>query len=288
MGTGRAAIAAICLLAVLLLQLGPATSIGAGEFAAGAVTADSAPPTGLPHAVLSRTGDADALGALRALGGYFIENDGQVEEHVRYYARGEPAVAFRDDGIMFTVAGRTGVSVSPASRVEAAPVAASPLPTLAGEAPSFAYLIRFDSAQPAVPIGREELPFQSNFLLGNDPSRWRIGVRNFREIVYPGVFPGIDLAFHMSTDGLKYEFEVRPGSDPASIRMTVEGAGSVAIRDGGLAIATPIGHVRDSAPISYQEDGAPVECRFALRAARTYGFDCAGRDASKALTIDPL
>ncbi len=223
-----------------------------------------------------------------SLTGYFIENEGQVEDHVRYYAMGNPAVAFRDDGVLFVI------GVGSRGRPEVRGSEGGP-PTLSSSAvgsrverTSYAYLIRFEGGRGSAPVGRGELPFESNFLLGNDPSRWRVGVQNFREVVYPGLYAGIDLAFHLSPDGLKYEIHVRPFADVRAIRMTVVGAGSLEVDPLGLAISTPFGTVHDSAPFSYQEGGTPVDCRFSLRAARSYGFDCPGRDPSRTLTIDPL
>jgi hypothetical protein len=55
--------------------------------------------TGTPNAQVS-----DALGAYGAahiLGDYFTENRGQTTDGVRFYSGGNPAVAFRDDGVLF-------------------------------------------------------------------------------------------------------------------------------------------------------------------------------------------
>jgi len=241
-----------------------------------------------PAGPMVGTQKAAALDAFRSLDGYFIGNEGQVEDHVRYYAMGNPAVAFRDDGILFVLGAENRGQPEARGSGVAPPVLVSSAAGLRVERISYAYLIRFEGGRGQAPVGREELPFESNFLLGNDPSRWRVGVQNFRQVVYPDLYAGIDLAFHMSRDGLKYEFHVRPFADLRAIRMTVVGAGSLEVDPLGLTISTPFGTVRDSAPFSYQEGGTPVDCRFALRTARSYGFDCSGRDPAQPLTIDPL
>jgi len=238
----------------------------------------AAPPIGARSA---------ALDALRAHGphdGYFLENRGQVAAPVRFYAAGNPSVAFREDGVMFVL--------RDAARVASEPLDGPPrlhrqtsemLPSRA-----HAYLVRFDGARDAPPRGVGELPFRSNFLMGSDSARWRTGVPAYREVVYEDLYPGVDLAFRLAPAGVKYEFRLRPGADPAAILLTVDGAGLLAVGASGLAVATPLGTVRDSAPLSFQGDGSAVACRFAARGPRSYGFDCVGRDASQPLTIDPL
>jgi hypothetical protein len=208
---------------------------------------------------------------------------------VRFYATGNPSVAFRDDGVMFVLRHAANDARDPRD----APRGGDP-PGLHRQIPevlpsrAHAYLVRFDGARDPSPRGVGELPFRSNFLLGDDPAKWRTGVPAYREVVYEGLYPGIDLSFRLAAEGVKYEFRVRAGADPAAIRLMIDGAESLAVGASGLTVATPLGAVRDSAPVSFQADGAAVACRFAARGPRSYGFECEGRDPSQALTIDPL
>src|SRR5437762_9598058 len=39
--------------------------------------------------------------------------------------------------------------------------------------------------------GSEELPGKSNYLIGNDPAKWRTNVPTYGKVVYQGVYPGI-------------------------------------------------------------------------------------------------
>ena len=62
------------------------------------------PPSERPTSLDRQSADTrDFLSSLDSLGGYFVENRGQVNGLVRYYSTGNPSVAFRDDGVMFVV-----------------------------------------------------------------------------------------------------------------------------------------------------------------------------------------
>src|SRR2546430_2495069 len=44
--------------------------------------------------------------------------------------------------------------------------------------------------------GVDALPEQRNYLIGNDPGKWRTGVATFRAVRYEKIYPGIDLVYH--------------------------------------------------------------------------------------------
>ena len=233
------------------------------------------------------TNDAvsSALDAIKSAGGYFIENRGQVTEGIRYYSTGNPSVGFRDDGVMFVIR-----ESDEGERREILPgqidqsLAFDQAPTVR----SFSYMLRFEGAKRVVPAGVDRLPFRSNFFIGNDPVKWRIGVPNYEEVAYPDIYDGIDLSFRMSPTGLKYEYVVHAGADPSAINMNYEGIESLRIENGGVTFVTAIGRLLDSAPYSYRISGPEVDCRFGARGQTSLGFECPGWDASETLVIDPL
>ncbi len=215
---------------------------------------------------------------LSSLGGYFIENKGQVTDGDRYYVTGNPAVAFRDDGVLFVFrdSSRDRLSLDNQSAVE--PMSSERMT---------AYMLRFDGAAEVRPIGINPLPFNSNFFIGNVPSRWKTNVPNYQGILYRNLYDGIDLAYHFESGRVKYEFILHPGADPSSIITRYEGVDDVVLQGGDLVFQTGTGEIRDSAPIAYQ--GADeVRCAFALREHWQVGFDCGPWDRSRELVIDPL
>lgn len=228
-----------------------------------------------------------AAGALDSVSGYFIENRGQVNGLVRYYSKENPAVAFRNDGVMVVLWEGGG-----GKKEDNIPRRISPgfLTQDATEQPawrSYAYFVRFEGVRNVTPVGKDELQFKSNFLLGNDSGAWRIDVPNFAVVEYQDLYDGIDLVYHQAQDGIKYEFVVHPGADLGFIRLSYEGVESLRVAEGSLIAFTPLGEVRDSPPHSYQA-GGEINCFFIIDDPNSYGFDCADWDRSKDLIIDPM
>lgn len=137
----------------------------------------------------------------------------------------------------------------------------------------------------------DQLPSKSNYILGNDPSKWRPNVPQFARVRYENVYPGINLAFYGNQGKLEYDFQVAPGSDPAQAELAFEGAKHLKLQDGNLVIETPDGVVRLDAPHVYQQVNGhqqPVEGSFELRADNHVGFAIGSYDHARELVIDPV
>lgn len=90
------------------------------------------------------------------------------------------------------------------------------------------------------------------------------------------------------------DFVVRPGADPAKIRLAYLGAESVTLTDdGALDIGTPLGGFRDERSVAYQAiDGKKVAVDVSYDFVKKdqgydYGFRLGSYDKSKELIIDP-
>ncbi len=159
MSARRSAFAAVVLLGLAMLS--SASSLARSEpttHAGSAVAGDRAAPVDSLAAPPIVTRPA-ALDALHSLDGYFLENRGQVSPPVRFYAVGNPSVAFREDGVMFVL--RDAANVSPdASREMDPPRFHRQMPE-AIPSRAHAYLVRFDGALDASPRGVAELPVRA-------------------------------------------------------------------------------------------------------------------------------
>src|SRR5205814_2409450 len=103
----------------------------------------------------------------------------------------------------------------------------------------------------------DELPGKSNYLLGNDPSRWRTNVPTYRKVKYQDAYPGIDLVFYGNQRQLEYDFVVAPGADPAAIRLAFHGARRLTVdRRGDLVLSIGKSELRFLKPVVYQESTA--------------------------------
>jgi beta-propeller repeat-containing protein len=209
------------------------------------------------------------LAAYASLPLAFVENRGQIDSRVRFYAQGS-RYAFhftRDAAVLSFVdanGGTRGVVLS----------------------------LRFVGGNPKVTLeGQERTPGEVNYFRGNDPSRWLTAIPRYSHVVYRDLWPGIDMMLRGDTGTLKYEFRVRPGAHIADIQLAYDGSKGLTLDDaGGLLIDTALGVLRDSRPVAYQTvAGArvPVESRYLLNDGQ-YSFALgATYDPGQELVIDP-
>ncbi|HEY8207771.1 MAG TPA: hypothetical protein VIG99_09845, partial [Myxococcaceae bacterium] len=126
----------------------------------------------------------------------FEENRGQLDPAVRFAARGHDLSALLTDG--------GPVLVSSGGLVRMA--------------------LRGGAGLAGAPVAERALPGNVNILWGNDPSKWKTGIRTFEDVRYRGVYPGVDLVVHGRQGRFEYDFELQPGAAVEQIRVQFEGA----------------------------------------------------------------
>ena len=141
-------------------------------------------------------------------------------------------------------------------------------------------------------LGTDPLPGKSNYLMGNDPSKWHRNVPQFAQVRYDNVYPGIDLVYYGNQGRVEYDFKVAPGADPKQIVLRFRGSEKIELTSSGdLVLATASGDVHLEAPRVYQEIGEvrrPVVGSFTLRDRNRVGFELGTYDRTRTLIIDPV
>src|SRR5208337_516585 len=119
--------------------------------------------------------------------------------------------------------GRRGAPLAkPHSSLQFPAPSPKPLP------PSFLDLKLLRANPTAKVMGVDELPGKSNYLIGNDPNKWRANVPTYGRVRYENVYPGVDLVYYGKQDGqLEYDFVVAPGADPGAITLAIDTGGQV-------------------------------------------------------------
>src|SRR5262249_23408248 len=81
----------------------------------------------------------------------------------------------------------------------------------------------------------------------------------YRDVVYRGLWPGIDARVSGVPSGLKYSFEIAPHSDPQAIHLRYEGADRITVDhdSGQLTITAGKSAIVDAAPTAYQHVDGP-------------------------------
>jgi len=278
-GAGRAWMGFIAGLIVLaLIAVAPvALTPTASRVAGGAEPAATGPvptPQGLSHPQpgspgsdgLSQASRERALDAYGKLPLSFVPNAGQTDRRVRYYAQGSGF------GFFFTRQ-KAVLAFEKSKRGQA----------LELRFPGSSATARLEAS------GRA--PGRVNYLTAGGS---HTNLPTYHQLVYRGLWPGIDMVFRGRGGSLKYEFHLAPGADPSDIRLAYRGADGLALgRAGALLISTPLGSLRDSRPRSYQRIGGTevaVPSRFSLEhdaKSGGYGFGLGDYDDAHPLVIDP-
>jgi hypothetical protein len=141
-------------------------------------------------------------------------------------------------------------------------------------------------------VGMDQLPGNSNYFIGNDPTKWKTDVPNYGKVKYEQVYPGVDVAYYGNQEQLEYDFIVAPGADPKAIKLSFEGVRRLRVdKNGDLVLAIKGGEIRQHKPVVYQQvDGRSreVTSRYVLTSKRQVTFEVGGYDVSKPLVIDPV
>ena len=137
----------------------------------------------------------------------------------------------------------------------------------------------------------DRLPGKANYIRGQDPSRWQLGLPTYRRIVFPAIYPGIDVAYYGVQQQVEFDLIVRPGAQAQQIRLKVDGAQAIRLDpDGTLIVSSSSGDLRLPLPAVYQEDGGrrrAIAGRYVRLGNKEIGFRLGRYDRRKALTIDP-
>jgi hypothetical protein len=257
-------------LAVLIAALIPASQAPNTEHYLAGSTHDqtrTAAPVSEPAA--SQMSEQEAIDAYGKLPLSFISNEGQTDKEVRYYAQGAGyGFFFTPERAMLSFAN--------------------------GGGRGHALGLDFLGANPnATLTAQKRLSGEVNYLVGDDPANWQQDLPTHAQLLYGGLWPGIDMAVRGEGGKLKYEFHVQPGSSVEDIRLDYRGAEGLSVGAGGeLLVGTSLGTLKDAAPLSYQLIGGervPVQSRYKLLKGDGggYGFAVGAYDPRYPLIIDP-
>ncbi|HEY8359772.1 MAG TPA: SBBP repeat-containing protein, partial [Ramlibacter sp.] len=140
--------------------------------------------------------------------------------------------------------------------------------------------------------GEGLLGARSNYLLGNDESKWLTNIANYRAVLCEDVYRGVDVRYYGTQRQLEYDFIVAAGADASQIRLRFEGAEARLDGEGNLLLRTAEGRdIRFDAPVSYQQGAQgreAVASAYRLHADGSVSITLGDYDRSRELVIDPV
>ena len=194
----------------------------------------------------------------------FERNQGQADAEIHFLARGAGhSIYLTTNEAVLTLPGSAPLRIHP----------------IGAQGPQ-----RVEAALPTAGI--------SNYFIGNDPSKWKTDVPHYREVLYSGVYPGVDMSYYGDAKNLEFDFRVAAWADPAQIQVEYQGAEAVRIDSkGDLVIRTAGGDIVQRKPRAYQHLGVcdvEVNVGYRVTGPRRTGFTVSRHRLDKDLVIDPV
>ncbi|MHC4320207.1 MAG: DUF7948 domain-containing protein, partial [Planctomycetota bacterium] len=202
----------------------------------------------------------------------FVPNEGQWDTPARFVAHRGPMVArLEKDAIVLQLATRHEN----------------------GQGKGVVVRLAFEGAAEDVAItGQQRQPGRYNFFLSSDRSQWRTDVPAYGQVLYRGLYDGVDLRVRDEAGRLEYDLVLAPGADLSQVTVRGEGIDGLDIdAEGSLVMQTVLGPITQKPPIAWYElptgERHPVESRFCTFDERTFGFEAPDLDSKHTLVIDP-
>lgn len=147
-----------------------------------------------------------------------------------------------------------------------------------------------NSSKSAAIEGKNALEHDLNYFLGNDPSKFRSGLKANQQLNYQDIYPGIHLKYFGLNDQLKYDIILDAGANPNLLQMKYHGLDGLKLAEGKLEMQTALGSIVESIPEAYQVINGKkrlVACQYKLR-GDVVSFELGSYNRNYELIIDPV
>ncbi|MFN3533276.1 MAG: SBBP repeat-containing protein, partial [Candidatus Brocadia sp.] len=211
---------------------------------------------------------------------FFIQNNGQMDERVRFYERGQGHTTFLTErGVCLSLVGSQQSAISGQERDRQQKAAVR---NQRSGKTGTSEIIRDWPSQPLkpltpksqliklIPLGRNknaEIVAKGkqvgtvNYFIGNDHKKWKTGIPTYSAVVYKDLYKDIDMRVYGNNHQLEYDIIVKPGASPSRVQLLYQGTEGLRVTEGGdLEISLNDGTLIQKKPYIYQEiDGKRVE-----------------------------
>lgn len=130
-----------------------------------------------------------------------------------------------------------------------------------------------------------------NIFKGNDPLKWKRNIPSYQQISLGEIYKGIEIRLKAYGDTIEKIFSVKPGANPDSINLKIEGAKNLSINEKGeLEVQVNDEKITYSKPVAYQKkaNGERVDIQVSyLVEGNQYRFKVGDYDRNSELIIDP-
>ena len=144
-----------------------------------------------------------------------------------------------------------------------------------------------ENAHAVKPIALEQQESTVSYFIGNNGAHSNI--MKCEKIAYYDLWPGIDLFYKITDNGIKYEYHVNVGANVQDIKTRYEGLDyQSSIKPKKLVLSIGEHQIIDEGLRVFQENDVEIDARFTSDDRNTFGFDVSNFDTTRKLIIDPL
>ncbi|MGD2089336.1 MAG: SBBP repeat-containing protein [Candidatus Aminicenantes bacterium] len=203
---------------------------------------------------------------------YFIPNKGQVNKKAKFYAKtSRYTLWMTKEGLVFdSVRKVEATHPAPAGHPRRGTYKAYQEGKIAGpHSPYLSYspdstkierdvsrLVFLDVNKNPEIVPMEITRHKINYYIGSDPTKWQNGISTSGAVLYKDIYNNIDLKVYGNESQVEYDWIVKPGGNPADIRLEYKNVKGTRIdKNGNLIIETKFGKLVHKKPVSYQEIG---------------------------------
>jgi gliding motility-associated-like protein len=133
-------------------------------------------------------------------------------------------------------------------------------------------------------------PHYRNYFIGQDSAKWKTNIHDIQEVQLQALYLGVDILYSSENKQLKYSLVVQPNTNPNTIKIQIEGANHIELKENGnLEISSIFGKIIESKPVAYSlKNGKkrPVKCDFSLN-KNVLQFKLGQYSTADTLIIDP-
>ena len=241
---------------------------------------------------------------------YFITNEGQVDKKVKFYEKGGGHTTFFTEEGVYLSLNKTQKSEAKNQDSEnngqGTETSNSSLKDSTATTENIKLSFLNANKEPKI-IAERQQEGRVNYLIGNDPKKWRTNIPTYQAVVYKEIYNGIDMKFYGSNSQMEYDIIVKPGADPSKIKFSYEGIKELKVAENG-DLEISLNSNADGAkliqkkPYVYQEiNGKRIEVKGSFvispsplagegrgEGKYSYAFQLASYNPNHPLIIDPI
>ncbi|MBM4053834.1 MAG: hypothetical protein FJ264_03995 [Planctomycetes bacterium] len=235
----------------------------------------------------------------------FIQNKGQTDERVKFYASTFGATVYiTDEGeivyslpyIMDNSKKKSWKNIEQPASFPVESATAMGVVTSNESIPGVKRIVLKEQLLGGKTVtikGEKPSTARINYYKGKKPLQFQKDIPTYESITFGEVFHGVELILKAYGNNVEKLFYVKPDIDPDSIKLRIEGADALSINEKGqLEADTALGKVTFTKPVAYQDINGKrinVAASYVLKeSGMIYGFKAENYDKSKELVIDPL